>query len=197
MPDTPAFLEAKRVLASELSDEIRLWSLSTMIEELQKRIQTASSSKHRIREFSRHCLGLHGEQFRRVREWLKNPSTLTTEDVCLVLRALKEGRNGMMIPPSPPRQTKSPSTNRKGVNRKLVGHAITMLNSLNILFNEAGIQPKDAFDGDRMQVQSAMEEICKRFGVTAQFSDPSAARNQPVTRDDLATIGLRKKEKRR
>jgi len=173
--DTPAFTEARRTLCAELPEHMRTWSLAMMIVEV-RRLINSEDQQNRVRAFSRRVLKLHGPKYLRVAQWLRDPSLLSIEDACLVLRALAT------------ETVTSPVIQESGsteLNRKLVMHTITSFNSLDMLTAEAGITSSDLFDGDRMQLQKAMERLCARFGMSVAFSDPSASRNQRVHPSDL------------
>ena len=71
--------------------------------------------------------------------------------------------------------------------RKLIDHTTTLFNSLMILVLEAGVNPDDLYDGDRIQIRIALKKVCDAFGIDVVFPEPEAARNQPVTQQDLLT----------
>lgn len=176
--DTPAFLEARRIVDAELPDFMRTWTLAMTIEMVLRRIQSYDDQRP-VRGFSRHVLKLSGNQHARVSRWLRDPSLLTVEDACIVLRALAN-EEALTTPREPPVDETTPSP----LARKLVAHTITTLNSVDMLTSGA-ISPADLFDGDRMHIRGVMERLCGRFGIHATFSDPSAKRNQRMHANDL------------
>ena len=216
--------EAKQSIAGELDEETLSWDFSKMLDQLKTTIANKSptesgTTRNAVRFFCRHYLNMKGEAFHETRQWLTGDLVMPSASIQLVLRTLKALNDGTftetdaavwpaktelqsrkelastVIPP-----IKTPTSHSKpGVARKLVDHTISMFNSLVGLIVESGVAPKDVFDGDRMQIRGALQKICDASGIDVVFPEPDAARNQPVTREDLSTIGLqtRKDKKRR
>ncbi len=197
LADTEAYREAKAALAHELSEEVLSWSFSRTMDVLRREIRQ-NAPKDKTRFFARHHIGLKGEKFNELIQWLKHPSTMCVEEVTLVLRALQklQPKQVVLLPPvqEPVQEVgPTPNTNDAVVKHNVVAHFVTMFNSGNLLLDAHDIQPKDVFDGSRISIQLAMQQLCKRFGIAATFSDTSAQFNEPVTRGDLVSIGLRKR----
>ena len=179
-----------------------------------------------IRFFCRHYLDMHGSSFNDMRHWLLEKAVMPFDKIESVLRVLKAERDGTLIagPASaggpkqnrdhkkPPREPKAKKVRRSeeeprqlqpqvpktaGMIRKLIDHTTTLFNSLMILVLEAGVNPDDLYDGDRIQIRIALKKVCDAFGIDVVFPEPEAARNQPVTRQDLADLGVTKSRQRR
>jgi hypothetical protein len=176
--DTPTYLEARQSVAAELPDSMRTWSLATMIAEVRGRVDN-EESQNRLRSFTRNVLKLQGTQHKRIGAWLRNPTLLTADDARIVLRALADLSTRALPAPLPAMRQEATD-----FNRKLRGYIITTINSLDAL-TAGAIEPRDFFDGDRMNIRASMERLCARFGITATFSDPSAALNKRVRSDEL------------
>ncbi len=68
--------------------------------------------------------------------------------------------------------------------RKLVEHVVTLFNSSAGLITVSNIKPSDVLDGDRMNIQSAMQRMCQAVGINASFNS-TAGHGVPVTKNDL------------
>ncbi len=196
--DTEAYREAKAALASELSEEVRSWSFSHAIEVLKSEI-SKTSTKSKARTFARHHIGLRGGRFTELIQWIKYPSTMHVDEISLVLRALQKLQpSETSLPEQVQAAEPEPGVSAPDARKeKTVAHFVTLLNSGNLLLDAHEIRPEDVFAGSRISIQLAMQQICKRFGIVAIFADPSAKMNEPMTRDDLVSLGLRSKKRRR
>ena len=225
---TEIFEQAKQSIASELDGEILAWDFSTMLSQLRAIIATKDEATHHngIRFFCRHYLDMHGNSFNDMRHWLLEKAVMPFEKIQSVLRVLKSERDGTLVaePAStgrrkqnrdckkPSREPKAKKVRRSeeprqlqpqipktaGMIRKLIDHTTTLFNSLMILVVEAGVNPGDLYDGDRIQVRIALKRVCDAFGIAVVFPEPEAARNKPVTGQELANLGLKlPKEKKR
>ncbi|MDB5194462.1 MAG: hypothetical protein JWN50_476 [Parcubacteria group bacterium] len=184
--DTQAFLNARKALMGELAGEMEQWDFSKLMEEFTAAI-ARTKDRNPLRLFARHELGYTGERHREVRLWLKNPEGMTISEITLVFVTLKRFRTKGRSPIV--RREAAPSA-KSGQKREVVIHTITIFNSLESLMVSSGVKPKDVTDGDRMQLQKTFRKISDCVGLKIGFADSSAALNQPVTRGDLASIGL-------
>ncbi len=212
---TEVFEQAKQSIIGELDEETLNWDFSKMLDQLKTTIANKSptesgATRNAVRFFCRHYLNMKGEAFNETRRWLTGEKSMSSAEIQLVLRTLKALNDGTFVEPdSKPSASETeydscrelaaaviptvgqPITQPKpGVVRKLIDHTISLFNSLVGLIVESGVQPSDVFDGDRMQIRGALQKICDAFGINVVFPEPDAARNQPVTRDDLSSLGL-------
>lgn len=212
------FEQAKQSVASELNEATMAWGFEKMLDELRTAIANKNPdqrgvTRNAIRYFCRHYLNMSGQKFENMRQWLAGTAIMPAETIAAVLRALQALANGTFSEPvatkhsqatkpaaspkarspqraalaAPPAQ---PAGSALGIKRKVLDLLISQLNSMLGLFAECGITPADVFDGDRMQIVSALQKICPRLGIKAIFSEPDATHNQPLTKEDLSEIGL-------
>ena len=195
--------------------ETMLSQLKAIIE--KKAPEETGKVHNSIRFFCRHYLAMHGSTFNDMRQWLLGRATMPFEKIQMVLRVLKSEREGSLVrvPPNtggrkydhvaprslslgPERapeldvtiKPEPPTPKTSGVVRTVIDHTGTTLNSLMILIVQAHVSPDDLFDGDRMRVRIAIEEICKSFGINVVFPKPESIRSRPVTSEDFAKAGL-------
>ncbi len=213
---------AKQSIASELNEETLSWDFSKMLDQLEAAITSKSptesgATRNAVRFFCRHYLNMRGESFHEARHWLSGKSPMLEKDIQLVLRTLKALGDATFLEIEIQQQPKNGDehdscralaaveisvaelpTNRpgSGVIRKLIDHTISLFNSLVGLIVESGVAPADVYDGDRMQIRGALQKICDAFAITVVFPEPNAARNQPVTREDLSDIGLPRRKRK-
>lgn len=177
VPDTPAFIEARRIMAPELSEELRQLSLGQAVTEFKNKVYCYPSD-HPLRGFAKEYFGMNREQAKRLRQWLTNPELITLEENKLLLSVLQRKTAARSDTVKVPKQD---DKNELSV----IEHSISVLNSVSILVDKAGITPDKVLDGHRMYVQRAVDRICSRFGIVASFQDPSESLNTPMTRSDL------------
>ncbi len=207
---TEVFDEAKLSVGAELDEEMLLWDFSKMMEELRRAIKSCGvpSKNNRVRFFSRHHLKMGGQKYREVLRWIIGQAEMPADDVIIVLRTLKQLRDGTLgfsdVPETPvktveeeipePKLDEQPTS---GVIRRIIDHTIGSFNSITGLVVEAGIKPEHAFDSDRMQIQGAVQKVCECFGVAIVFPESEMTFGQPLTHEDLAEIGFERTPRRR
>jgi hypothetical protein len=189
------FDAARDSIKSELDADMSKIEFSVMLAELSRAIKSCgiSSRNNPVRFFSRNYLKMSGKKYLEVREWLADTKVMSSNDIVRVLMILQQLRNGSLVVSV---QTKKPSVVRakksapptSGLVRKIIDHAIGSFQSTVGLIAEAGIKPDLAFDSDRVQIQTALLEISKRFGITATFQVQT--NDQPLTPEDLTEIGF-------
>src|ERR1700743_59092 len=83
-----------------------------------------------------------------------------------------------------------------GPTRVLIDHAAGLFNSLAFLIRENGVRDVDLFDSDRINIRKALEEICKAFGIAANFPD-EGIKFERLTRRDLKDMGFAVSKRKR
>jgi hypothetical protein len=182
------FEAARHALVSEFP-EIREWTYEHMILRLDFAIKNCKDAEktggNKLRHFTRHHLGLKGrDRTREVRGWIDGKAEMSKEQTENVLRTLCSPIKN----PEPPRVSeaaKSPGADK--AKRGVLDHAITLCNSVSSLVVESGIQPANVFDGDRMQIISALRSLCKVVGIDATLKMKSSG-IIPVTTGDMNNL---------
>lgn len=178
-----AFDAAMRLARPSLPAHARDWTLEETVAALRRAISenTPPADKNKIRHFTVNVLRLRGETFVRVRKWMKGADTLEESALVAILRNV-----ACANPPAGPAAPAAPVPVRPDLNAGVVTHVVSTMNSLSGLVSKTGIVPSDAYDGDRMQMKSAIEKLCRSFGLEAVI-EPVRARNVPVTQADLTS----------
>lgn len=208
------FEEAKQSIAHELKAEVFAWDFSAMLSHWKAVIEdirlNQKTGRNPMRFFARHYLDLRGQSPKEMRDWLGEKAVMPLGKIQLLLRFLN-GWNGQRASAAPaPKKKKGRARPRKreskpepvtpkttGMIRELVVHTTTIFNSAMILVLEAGVNPSDLFDGDRIQIRIALKKICDAFGIDVNFPEPETVRNKPITRRDLADLGLPQPKRRK
>lgn len=158
-------------------------TLDALLHELRAAIaKSPESGGDRTRYFARHELGMRGEEFKRVREWFRDPSCMRDEEIQCVRHTL--------VRLATRTQKLTVVQGQKSSDRRLISHAVAVLSSLKSIVADINLTAVN--DGDRMYVRSAVDEICKRFGIRATFIDPADSKSHPATRSDLTGVGLKR-----
>lgn len=195
-----AFEEAKNSLAKELSPEMLLWDFSKMMEELRRVIKDKAPNKNdnwgATRSFARHYLKMGGdERFKKVLSWFKG-EVMSAEEIRLVLTALNklgEVKNSSHDDTSSNKPIQTVGIPR--AKRMLVDHTRGIFSSLARLLIESGVTTDDVYDGDRMQIKEAVRNIFTRLGVEVYFQPEK--QGEPLTRQDMANLGLKKERRKK
>lgn len=205
LEQTKVFEEALESSAHEISEDMYGWDFATMMEELRRTIAEKAAKKgdnfRAVRSFSRHYLQMSGERYNEVRSWLDGRSTMSADNIRLVLRVLNQIRNGSLDITLPESSSKEPHENgapknvavqkeTSGVIRKIIDHTVGSLYSLVGLIAEARVQPTDVFGSDREQVRASMQKVCDHFGISVKFSESKSTHFESMTPEDLAEIGF-------
>jgi hypothetical protein len=124
-----------------------------------------------------------------MRGWLSGAAEMPSERIQLVLRALQSALDGKLFPGLPGRyeisEPKPFMPEASGMKRTLLEYFMATLSQLRIVIGVTEVNPRDLFDGDRIQMRITIKAICNAFGIEVIFPEPGAAQNQPVTRHDL------------
>lgn len=208
---TAIFDEALASIGEEIQPEMVKWDFPKMIEVLRAAIISHSPRKKgkAIRHFSRNFLHIHGNGYLDVQRWTRNEVAMSKEEIILVLRTLsrldKEPAQQVSIQQAPvvsskPKRGRPPGSRNKdkkimgaGIQRKVVDHTISSLNSLVGLITEAKVTRDAVFDGDRMQMVGALQRMCSSFGINAVFPEKDSADNQPLTMQEMNEVGFQMK----
>ena len=194
------FEEAKKSISDELSPEMANWSFAQMVGVLKVSIKAnrRPDNHDSTGTFCMKYLKKPGQSYKIVRNEIqgcfKGRELMKEETVIDILRTLKSLQG---VPLSLPANLVSAEatdstevvTPQSGIVRKLVLLVITMLNSYAMVIAEANVKPNDVFDSDRMQMRSALQKICKAFGIEANFPE-LRTKIKPVTFADLEDMGI-------
>jgi hypothetical protein len=209
------FFEARDSVLHEIDQNMYDWDFLKMIDELKRAIESCGipSKNNRVRFFSRRYLGMSGQRFTQVQSWIRGESVMSFNDITHVLGVLSKIRNGSLhVALSEKKEVKkvqvvisdpklAPGVVKKheasGVVRKIIDHTIGSIQSLASLMAEADVKPADAFDSDRRQVQGGIQKLCTRLGVKVNFPESETAQAEPLTKGDLAEVGLEKTIRRK
>lgn len=193
---TEVFEKAKQSIEKELDESMKSWSFSKMLKELKISIKSNSSGqKDAVRFFSRHYLKMTGERHQEVRRWLNNQSGMSVDEIVLVFRTLIFLRKNE--PTNVAEKPKVATQPVSGLVRRIIDHTVGDLNSNVGLIVEAGITPDQAYDSDRMQIQSSIKKICASLGITVTFPELETTYGPSLTREDLTEMGFEKTQRKK
>jgi hypothetical protein len=171
-----------------------------VVEELRKMVSTLSGKNRPLLYTKRYMGDPIEKNYQQLLRWLVNPSKMTADEVRKAIKSMAAFRKDPSTPVYSTDEERSVTPTVKikklpisdvhssEINRKMVGHVITLLNSLYVIIDVASIEKKDATDGDRIQMRAAMSRISKRMGINARFSDKSDSINRPATSKDMSSL---------
>ncbi len=192
----------------QIGPEMTKWGFVDMLSQFEKMVRANSQypdNLHRaVRSFCRHYMGMSGLRFREAQAWLAGKQLMPAERIQQVLLMLMKWQEGGLKPLSQPRPFPSalgqgfsapareapvvpaiPERSTFGAFRTTVELGTTLFNSYAKMVLEAGINPSDVFDSDRIQWRGAVSKIAKAYGVKVIFPGAEKDYGQPLTRKDL------------
>lgn len=196
------FISVRDSMVSELSEGMRMWNFSMMLDRLREEIdkhQPPGKNNRKVRFFSRNYLRLSGERFVQVQQWLKGKAAMSDSDIRLVLTTLLQLENGT-FPVVKPYGTSTSKRSRKnashtvntgvgaGARRKIVDLILGTLNSFVGVTAEMKLAPDEVLDGDRMQMVSALQNLCRFMGISIQFARLDEDNSVPVKPSDMKQL---------
>lgn len=193
------FSSVKGSMAKDLSEDMLGWDFQTMLIKLREQInrhKQVGKNSRKVRSFSRHILGLRGDRFNQVRQWLKKTLPMSDSDIRLVLTTLLHLEKGTLSPEVPARikhvrrasHLSDGASVGSGARRKIVDLIIGTLNNFVGVTAELKLTSEDVLDGDRMQMVSALQNICSAMGIKIQFSRLDEANSMPVKQSEMKQL---------
>lgn len=196
------FISAKDSVAKDLSVDMLGWDFQMMLVKLREEIERnkpPGRNNRKVRFFSRHFLKMGGERYNQVRQWLNEGRAMSESDIRIVLTTLSQLEKGTFQKSTPPavpastrdRRIQSASANvaiGAGARRKIVDLMIGTLNNFVGVIAEMKLTPEEVLDGDRMQIVSALQNICPAMGISIKLSRLDEDNSMPVKPSEMQQL---------